>query len=190
MLFCHQSSMSRNPGQDSDMHEQRHICGVRKAQPACENEANPHNIILNTCGTEDILSNSRAHEKMGIVEKHPSIRASSIPFFNATCQNPRRYDCRNQKGVKRDPTRRLRMQPPLKTEMLSLSTRFTPRQGEHFAWPPHAPACARGQPCSSHAWHPSPPGEPSHAASRPWHGGSIISMSAIIPRRGHHGRVS
>lgn len=46
------------------------------AQPACENEANPHNIILNTCGTEDILSNNRAHEKMGFVEKtskHPSI---------------------------------------------------------------------------------------------------------------------
>ena len=121
-----------------------------------------------------MMSGTSAHEKVvnGETSKHPSI-IDSI-FFNATCLNPRRYKCRNQKGIKRDPTRRLRMQPPLKTEMLSLSTRFnlTPRQGEHFASPPHAPACAREQPCSSHAWHPSPPEGQSHGPSQPWHGES------------------
>lgn len=123
------------------------------------------------CGDEQ---NNCSHDKVvnGKTSKHPSIIDS---IFKCYVPEPRRYKCRNQKGIKKDPTRRLRIQPPLKTEMLSLSTKltFTPRQGEHFASPPHAPACARGQPCSSHAWHPSPPEGQSRGPSQPWHGESV-----------------
>jgi hypothetical protein len=118
-----------------------------------------------------MVSKASAHDKIvnGKTSKHPSIIDS---IFKCYVPEPRRYKCRNQKGIKKDPTRRLRMQPPLKTEMLSLSTRLTfiPRQGGHFASPPHAPACAHGQPCSSHAWHPSPPEGQSRGPSQPWHG--------------------
>jgi hypothetical protein len=107
-------------------------------------------------------------------ERKRAMQTSCIPFSMLHARSPRQFDCGEKptRALKKDPTRRLRMQPPLKTGKSSSSFLWsTPRRPtEHSSSPQHAPACARGQPWSSGASGPSRRGGPSRGPSRPWHG--------------------